>query len=98
MNSKFVLVSALAAGVMATAGMAQTAGPQAPTTPASASAAPPPPQAIPAKVAIIEFEEAAAATNEGQKAVADLQKKYEPQRAKLEALKTDIDSLTKQLQ
>ena len=98
MNSKFVLVSALAAGVMATAGMAQTAGPQAPATPASAPAAPPPPQAIPAKIALIEFEEAAAATNEGQKAVADLQKKYEPQRAKLEALKTEIDSLTKQLQ
>jgi len=98
MNSKFVLVSALVAGALATAGMAQTASPQAPAAPTTAPAAPPPPQAIPAKIALIELTEVAAATNEGQKAVADLQKKYEPQRAKLEALKTEIDSLTKQLQ
>ncbi len=98
MNSKFVLVSALAAGVFATAGMAQTASPQAPAAPATAPTAPPPPQAVPAKIALIELEEVAAATNEGQKAVADIQKKYEPQRAKLESLKTEIDSLTKQLQ
>jgi outer membrane protein len=51
-----------------------------------------------AKIAFIELEEVAAATNEGQKAVTDVQKKYEPQKARLEALKTDIDSLTKQLQ
>ena len=98
MNSKFVLVSALVAGALATAGMAQTASPQAPAAPTTAPAAPPPLQAIPAKIALIELTEVAAATNEGQTAVADLQKKYEPQRAKLEALKTEIDSLTKQLQ
>jgi Skp family chaperone for outer membrane proteins len=103
MNSKLVLVSALAAGAMTAAGMAQTAGPQVPSAPASTPApattqAPPPPQAIPAKVALIEFEQVAEATNEGQKAAEDLQKKYEPQRVKLEALKTEIESLTKQLQ
>lgn len=95
MNSKFVLVSALAAGVMTTACMAQTAAPQAPAAPTTAPAAP---RATPAKIAIIEFLETAAATNEGQKAVADIQKKYEPQKAKLDALRADIDSLTKQLQ
>jgi outer membrane protein len=84
---------------MTTAGMAQTAAPQAPATPAATEPkAPPPPQAIPARIAIIEFEEAAAATNEGQKAAADLQKKYDPKRAELEAAQTEIDSLTKQLQ
>jgi outer membrane protein len=98
MNFKLVLVSALAAGVMTTAAMAQTAGPQAPAAPTTAPATMPAPQAVPAKIALVEFEEAAAATNEGQKAVADLQKKYEPQKAKLDALKTEIDSLTKQLQ
>jgi len=106
MNSKFALVSALAAGAIATAGMAQTVGPQLPAAPAKAQAAPaaaapvaiPPPQAVPAKIALIELEETAAETNEGQKAVADIQKKYEPQRVKLEALKTEIESLTKQLQ
>jgi outer membrane protein len=40
----------------------------------------------------------AAATNEGQKAVLEIQKKYEPQKAKLDQLKSEIDSLTKQLQ
>jgi outer membrane protein len=98
MNSKFLLVSALAAGVMTTAGLAQTAAPQTPAAPTTAPAAPPPPQAVPAKIALIEFLETAAATNEGQKAVADIQKKYEPQKAKLDALRADVDSLTKQLQ
>jgi len=84
---------------MTTAGMAQTAAPQAPATPAATEPkAPPPPQAIPAKIAIIEFEEAAAATNEGQKAAAELQKKYEPKAADFDARQKEIDSLTKQLQ
>jgi len=105
MNSKLVLVSALAAA-MTTAGMAQAASPEAPAAPASAApaaAAPAPtampaPQAVPAKIALIELEEVAAATNEGQKAVSEIQKKYEPQRVALETLRKDIDSLTKQLQ
>jgi outer membrane protein len=98
MNSKLVLVSALAAGVLTTASIAQTAGPQAPTTHATAPAAPPPPQAIPAKIAFIELEEVAAATNEGQKAVEDIQKRYQPQKDALDKLKAEIDTLTKQLQ
>jgi outer membrane protein len=106
MISKLVLVSALAAGGIATAGIAQTASPQAPATPAPAPAtapatAPAPlpaPQAVAARIALIELIDAAAATNEGQKAVADIQKKYEPTKAKMDALKADIDSLTKQLQ
>ena len=100
MNSKIVIVSALAAGVMTTAGLAQTAAP--PSTPAPAAtqsaATPTPPQAVPAKIAIIEYEEVAAATNEGQKAVADIQKKYEPQKQRLDALRSEIESLSKQLQ
>lgn len=98
MNSKIVLVSALAAGAIAAAGMAQTPSPTAPANPTAAPAIPPPPQAVPAKIAFIEFEQVAAATNEGQKAAADVQKKYEPQKTRLDALKADIDSLTKQLQ
>ena len=99
MNVKSVLVSALVAGAMTTASMAQTAAPQAPATPAATEPkAPPPPQAINARIAIIEFEDVAAATNEGQKAAADMQKKYEPKRTELETAQTEIDSLTKQLQ
>jgi outer membrane protein len=99
MNRTVALVTALAAGMTSAAGVAQTAGPQAPATaPASASAAHTPVQVVPAKIAVIEYEQATAATNEGQRALQALQKKYEPQKTQLQALQTEIDSLTKQLQ
>jgi outer membrane protein len=92
MNRTFVLVSALAAGVMTSAGMAQTA--PAPASQPAAVA----PQAVPAKIALIEYEQVAAATNEGQRALAELQKKYEPKKNQLQELQTEIESLSKQLQ
>jgi outer membrane protein len=64
--------------------------------PAGASAVAP--QAIPAKVAVIAFEQAVIATNEGQKALADLQKKYEPKKSQIDTLAAEVDSLKKQLQ
>ena len=39
-----------------------------------------------------------AQTNEGQRAFADLQKKYAPKQAALKSLSDEIDGLTKQLQ
>jgi outer membrane protein len=106
MNSKQVLVSALVAGLMTATGVAQTASPAAPAAqPATAPAAPatapvalPQPVATPARIAIIEFQEVAAATNEGQKAVLEIQKKYEPQKTKLDTLQAEIDADTKKLQ
>jgi outer membrane protein len=98
MNSKFALVAAFVTGALIPAGVAQSTSPQAPAAPAAAPQAPPPPQAIPAKIALIELTETAMATNEGQKTVADIQKKYEPAKAKLDSLNTEIDGLTKQLQ
>lgn len=98
MNSKLVLVSALAAGVLTTAAIGQTAAPATPAASVPQPAAAPPPQAVPAKIAIIEYEEVAAATNEGQKAVADLQKKYEPKKTQLDQLRNEVESLNKQLQ
>jgi outer membrane protein len=96
MNRNFVLATALAAGMTSAAGVAQTAGTPAPaTTPATHAAAL---QVIPAKIAVIEYEQVTAATNEGQRALQALQKKYEPQKTQLQALQTEIDSLTKQLQ
>jgi outer membrane protein len=102
MNRNVALVTALAAGMTSAAGVAQTAGTQAPatapaTTPATARAAVPL-QVVPAKIAVIEYEQTTAATNEGQRALQALQKKYEPQKTQLQALQTEIDSLTKQLQ
>jgi len=101
MNRTLILVSALGAG-LSTAAMAQTAATPAPATPAPAASAantpPPPPQAIPAKIALIAFEQAVFATNEGQKAVQDVQKKYEPKKAQIDTLGQEVDSLKKQLQ
>ena len=96
MNSKLVLASTLAVCLTTFSGVAQTAGPQAQAAPAVT--APVPPQAVPAKIALIEFEQAAAATNEGQRSLQELQKKYEPKKVQLDALGTEIETLEKQLQ
>jgi outer membrane protein len=105
MNRIFALVTALAAGMTTAAGLAQTASqPAAPATTAPAASspaaapAPVPVQVVQAKIAVIEYEQATAATNEGQRALLALQKKYEPQKAQLQNLQNEIESLTKQLQ
>ncbi|HTD96150.1 MAG TPA: OmpH family outer membrane protein, partial [Edaphobacter sp.] len=66
--------------------------------PAAAAAAPVTPQAIPAKIALVAFEQAVFATNEGQRAVQEVQKKYEPRKAQIDTLAQEVDSLKKQLQ
>lgn len=99
MNRNLVLVSALAAGMTSLSGFAQTASaPAAPTAPQPAASASVAPQAIPAKVALIAFEQAVFATNEGQRSVQDVQKKYEPKKAQIDSLSAEVDSLKKQLQ
>src|SRR5258707_1875767 len=101
MNGSFVLVSALGAGLMTTAGIAQTpaAAPSAPpATEPAAAPAPVTPQAIPAKIALVAFEQAVFATNEGQKAVQDIQTKYKPKKDQIDGLSHEVDSLKKQLQ
>src|SRR5580765_329280 len=87
-NRTLVLVSALGAG-LSTVAMAQSAPAAAPAAAAAAAPAanntpPPPPEAFPAKIALISFEQAVFATNEGQKAVQDVQKKWEPKRSQIE--------------
>ncbi|HEY8998680.1 MAG TPA: OmpH family outer membrane protein, partial [Edaphobacter sp.] len=102
MNRSLVLVSALGVGLTTAAAMAQTAATPAPAAAAPAAAAantpPPPPQAVPAKIALIAFEQAVFATNEGQQAVQAVQKKYDPKRQQIETLGQEVDSLKKQLQ
>jgi len=49
-------------------------------------------------VAVIAFEEAVVNTNEGQKAMQDVQTKYDPKRKQLEAQNAEIENLQKQLQ
>jgi outer membrane protein len=102
MNSKFVLIAALAAASLPVAAVAQAA-PAAPApadSAAAASQAPAPvaPSAYPAKVALVAFEQAVYSTNEGQRSVEEVRKKYQPQKDKMDALASEIDTLKKQLQ
>lgn len=50
------------------------------------------------KIAVIQFQLAVTQTNEFQRNYADLQKKYDPKRQELQAINTQIDNLTKELQ
>ncbi|HEX4285936.1 MAG TPA: OmpH family outer membrane protein [Terracidiphilus sp.] len=52
----------------------------------------------PVKVAVIAFEAVVSQTNEFQRNLADLQKKYEPKRQSLQTLGSQIETLQKQLQ
>jgi len=98
-NRTLVLVSALGAGLMTAAGMAQTPAVPAPTPAASQPAeAPVTPQAIPAKIALVAFEQAVFATNEGQRAVQEIQVKYKPKKDQIDSLSHEVDTLKKQLQ
>src|ERR1700756_1119879 len=99
MNRTLILVSALGAGLMTVAGMAQTPAASAPpATEPAAAPAPVTPKAIPSKIAVVAFEQAVFATNEGQKAVQDIQTKYKPKKDQIDALSQEVDSLKKQLQ
>jgi outer membrane protein len=71
-------------------GLAMTAAAQTP----AAAAAP----AGPAKIAVILFQAAVAQTNEGQRNIADVQRKFEPKRQQIKTLGDEIDTLKKQLQ
>jgi len=80
------LASAVAAPAQAPAATAA----QRPAAAATAPAA--------TKVAVIAFQAAVAQTNEFQRDLADLQKKYDPKRTQLKNLNDEIDKLTKDLQ
>ena len=97
MNRTVVVTMALSAGLIVVPSFAQTAGTAPATSPSTAvtSAAP---QAVPAKVALIAFEQAVFSTNEGQVAVQTVQKKYEPRKAQIDSLSTEVDTLKKQAQ
>jgi outer membrane protein len=73
---------------MLASGLALSAAAQTP------AAAPAPP----AKIAVIAFQAAVAQTNEFQRNLADLQKKYDPKRQALKMRSDEVETLTKQLQ
>jgi outer membrane protein len=93
MKRSLSLVCVLASG-MGVAAVAQAAAPAkpdpAPSAPVTITGA--------TKIAIIQFQGAVAQTNEFQRDIADLRKKYEPQEAKLTTQNQEIEALKKQLQ
>jgi outer membrane protein len=90
MNRNLTLLTALAAALVSPLAIVPSAVAQA--APAAA------PVAVDAKVALIAFEQAVFACNEGQVAAQGVQKKYEPKKAQIETLAGEVDSLKKQLQ
>jgi len=95
MNRSLTTLCTLAIALSVPA-FAQTAAPTS-LSPAPAPA-PPAPVATTTKVALIAFQEAVFATNEGQTKMQEIQRKYEPTKAKIETLGNEVDSLNKQMQ
>ncbi|MGA3335517.1 MAG: OmpH family outer membrane protein [Terracidiphilus sp.] len=89
MKRSLALVFLLASGLVLNAAAQTPAAPAASAAPAAA---------VPAKIAVINFQLAVGQTNEGQRDFSDLQKKYAPKQATLKARSDEIDNLTKQLQ
>jgi outer membrane protein len=93
-----LLASATGVGYLASSSIAFA---QAPSAPAPASAGlTAGPADVPSnpRIAIIAFQQAVAATNEGQRNFGQLRTKFEPKQAALKAQSDEIDSLKKQLQ
>jgi Skp family chaperone for outer membrane proteins len=98
MKRIFVAASALSAGMMTSVGVAQAPSAAVPAASPAATAASVAPQAVVAKIALIAFEEAVLATNEGQRALQEIQKKYLPKKAELESRSKEVDTLKQQYQ
>lgn len=87
------IVSTLSVALLLSLGtFAQAAG-----TNAAASTTANPVVAAPNKVAIINIQAAIANSNEGQRDLEALQKKFEPKQIELKSLSDEVDSLKKQL-
>ena len=93
MKRTLVSIVLLVLGSMAALAQAGSTAPA--TTPAPTTA----PAALPtgSKVAVIAMQDAIAGSNEGQRDLEALAKKFEPRRLELQKLNTDIEELKKQL-
>jgi outer membrane protein len=94
MNRNLTLLTALGAGLaLAPFVFPAQAVSQAPATAPAATT----PVAMDAKIALINFEQVVFATNEGQQATANTQKKYEPKKNEIEKEAADVDAKKKAL-
>ena len=104
MKSKFVRVLLAGAATLTFSALAQTGSAATPSSPAASSANPlPSAPGMPTtatggtKVGTINIQEAIFGSNEGQRDMAALQKKYEPKQAELKGQNDELESLKKQL-
>ncbi|HEX3659817.1 MAG TPA: OmpH family outer membrane protein [Acidobacteriaceae bacterium] len=93
MKRSLSLVCVLASGLGVVA-VAQAAPPSAEPTAAAASV----PITGATKIGVINFQQAVGQTNEFQRDLADLRKKYEPREQSLQQQNTEIEGMKKQLQ
>ncbi len=102
MKRSLTLVCLLASAASSSVASSTSAFAQTPSAPAPAGAAglSGASMEVPSnpRIAIIAFQQAVAATNEGQRNFAQLRVKFEPKQAALKAQNDEIDSLKKQLQ
>ena len=98
MKRSLTFVCILASGFGATALAQASSAPLPHAQRARSSFASAPAPAGPAKIAIIQFQQAVGATNEGQRDFAELRKKFEPKQTQLKTQSDEIDGLKKQLQ
>jgi outer membrane protein len=89
MKRMLSLVCVLASGLLGAGAFAQAA---------PAASAKPAPATGTSKVAVVNFQQAVAQTNEFQRDLADLRKKYGPREQTLKQLNDKIEALKKQLQ
>ncbi len=97
MKRLLTFICILASGFGATA-LAQASSASAASMPSAPVPASVPAPAGPAKIAIIQFQQAVGATNEGQRDFAELRKKFEPKQTQLKSQSDEIDGMKKQLQ
>jgi outer membrane protein len=93
----FVLILAI---ILSLAAFAQTGNAAAPagSSPAPAGSAPPPTVGAPTKIGVIDIQAAILGSNEGQRDLETLQKRFEPKQTELQGLNKEIEELRKQLQ
>lgn len=100
MKSKFLRVLLAVAATFTFSALAQTGSAATPSSPAASSSTPTTPSPAPSgvtKVGTINIQDAIFGSNEGQRDMQALQKKYEPKQAELKGQNDELESLKKQL-
>lgn len=101
MKSKFLRILLAVAATFTFSALAQTGSAATPSSPSASSATPastaPATAPVPGKVGTINIQDAIFGSNEGQRDMQGLQKKYEPKQTELKGQNDELEALKKQL-